>query len=145
LFILPFTIYPSASMNVERCSSIWMRVSATNSDYAKIKWVGRMQRVCSSWNQFIEGSNENSRSTRGQDLFDQRQPVALTADSDAERFLRARTNMFRRHVTLRMRTCNALRNTYASDNRRERMKLSDYIVSVRSKLGTLHYSVYFII
>lgn len=74
-------------------------------------------------NQFIEGSNQNSsRSTRGQDLFDQRQPVALTADSDAERFLRARTNMFRR-ITLRMRTCNALRNTYASDNRRERTKL----------------------
>jgi len=60
----------------------------------------------------------------GQNLSDRQQPIALTADSDAGRFLQARTKMFRQHVTpwMRMRTCNVLRNTYA-----RRAKLSDYI------------------
>ncbi|KYN40545.1 hypothetical protein ALC56_04854 [Trachymyrmex septentrionalis] len=81
-----------------------MNVSAANLDYAKAnrRVAGRAQRV-----------------RRGQDLSDRQQPIALTADSDAGRFLQARTNMFRQHVTpwMRMRTCNVLRNTYACDER----------------------------
>ena len=103
-----------------------MNVSAANLDYAKTNRVaGRAQRVRSRRKSVHrnEGSNlgSSSHSARGQDLSDRQQPIALTTDSDAGRFLQARTNMFRQpgYVTpwMRMRTCNVLRNTYACDER----------------------------
>lgn len=106
------------------CRTLFFERASASPDYAKTKRVAdRAQRVRKSVHR-AEGSNGGSasHSTRGQDLSDQWQPVALTAGSDGERLLRPRTNMFRQRVAprMRMRTCNALRNTYARDERRER-------------------------
>lgn len=102
---------------IVECSLDWMYV--VNPDYSKKtkRNADRAQRVCGRHRSVhrAEGSNgSSSHSARGQDLFNWLSPVSLTADNDAERLLRARTNMFRQRVAprMRMRTCNALRNTY---------------------------------